>query len=166
MAVIKNVEISWVKCDQENPDMGFDGESPRWSVTIDKPPKSVLDLWKSKGFGGLKKHKDSGEEYIEISRKANPFENGDPKEAPIVVDGHLKALDPNIVGNGSTANIQYSSYEWKFKTRSGVSADLMGIQVTNLVRREGATMEFELIDDEVHDAAEPTADDQESDDPY
>lgn len=146
MAVIKNVQISWVKCDQEHPDMGYDGDSPSWNVTIDNPTPETIKLWEEKGLGGLKKDKETGAPRLVLKRKAVPFSNGDSKDAPVVVDGHLRALDPNTVGNGSTANIQYSTYPWKYRNREGIAADLMAIQVVNLVPREGTAMEFEVIE--------------------
>ena len=164
MAVIKNVSVSWVKCDQEHPDMGYDGDSPAWTVNVDNPPADIIKLWKDKGLGGLKTNKDTGKEYLVLKRKAAPFANGDQKDAPVVVDGHLKPLDPNIVGNGSIANIQYSTYPWKHRQREGIAADLMGIQVINLIAREGTTMEFEMVDQVVDDA--PFDADSDDDDLY
>lgn len=160
MAVIKNVKISWVKCDENNPDMGFDGDSPAWKVNIENPSDALVQMWKDKGLGGLKKTKDTGAPYLVVQRKATKYKNGDSKEAPSVVDGHLKPLDPNIVGNGSIANIQYSTYPWTFKNKEGVAADLMGIQVLNLIMREGVGMEFEMVDDDAVADADPfTAED-------
>lgn len=167
MAVIKNVSISWVKCDQDHPDMGYDGESPSWKLNIDSPSDELVTYWKEHNLGGLKTEKDTKKPYIVIQRKATPFANGDAKEAPSVVDGHLKPLDPNTIGNGSIANVQFSLYDWKFKNRKGVAADLMGIQVVNLVPREGANgaMEFEMIDPEGMDSI-PFTPDQDAKDIY
>lgn len=147
MAIIKNARVAWVKCDPNNPDKGYDGDSPAWTVNVINPSKEVLKIWKDNGLGGLKKHKDTDEPFIVIKRKATPFKNGDLKDAPTVVDGHLHPLDPNMVGNGSIVNLQYSIYEWEFKSKTGKAADLSGLQVINLVVREGSVSEFELIDD-------------------
>jgi len=38
-----------------------------------------------------------------------------------------------LIGNGSEVNVLYSTYEWEFGGKSGVSADLRAIQVTNLI---------------------------------
>lgn len=147
MAIVRNAIINWVKCDQNNPDMGYDGDTPQWTVDIENPTKETKKIWKDEKLGGMKTRKASGQEYLVLKRKATPFKNGDEKEAPTIVDAHLKPLDPNIVGNGSIANVQYSVYSWEHKGRKGRSADLSGIQVINLVTREGSVSEFEIIDD-------------------
>jgi hypothetical protein len=147
MAIIRNARVSWVKCDQNNPDLGFDGDSPAWSIDVEKPSEEIKKIWAANKLGGLKTRKETGDEYLVIKRKAAPFKNGDQKESPTVVDGHLKPLDPNLVGNGSIVNVQYNIYDWEFKGRKGKSADLSGIQVINLVAREGAISEFEMVDD-------------------
>lgn len=147
MAIIRNARVSWVKCDPNHPDPGFDGDSPAWSLDYENPTDEVKAIWKEHNLGGLKQRKDTGEDYILIKRKATPFKNGDVKPSPTVVDGHLKPLDPNLIGNGSIVNIQYSIYPWKFNTKTGESADLSGIQVINLVVREGSVSEFEMVDD-------------------
>ena len=42
-------------------------------------------------------------------------------------------MKDTLIGNGSEVNVLYSTYEWEFGGKSGVSADLRAIQVTNLV---------------------------------
>jgi trans-aconitate methyltransferase len=42
-------------------------------------------------------------------------------------------MSGTLIGNGSEVNVLYTTYEWEFKGRSGVSADLRAVQVTNLV---------------------------------
>ena len=54
-------------------------------------------------------------------------------KAPEVVDAGKRAMSGTLIGNGSEVNVLYSTYDWEFKGRSGTSADLRAVQVTNLV---------------------------------
>ena len=38
-----------------------------------------------------------------------------------------------LIGNGSEVNVLYSTYDWEYAGKSGVSADLRAVQVTNLI---------------------------------
>ena len=53
-----------------------------------------------------------------------------------------------LVGNGSKVNVLYTTYEWKYKGCSGVSADLKKIQVVDLVPYQGdADDAFDVVPD-------------------
>jgi hypothetical protein len=53
-----------------------------------------------------------------------------------------------LVGNGSKVNVLYTTYEWKYKGRSGVSADLKKVQVVDLVPYQGdADDAFDVVPD-------------------
>lgn len=74
-------------------------------------------------------------------------------EYPItVVDGKQKPLSDDVIktiGNGSVANVQVNSYDWKFKQETGVSA---GLQQVMLLKKEdyiGFTSEFDNEEDEL-----------------
>ena len=54
-------------------------------------------------------------------------------KAPEVVDAQKRNMIGTLIGNGSEVNVLYTTYEWEFKGRSGISADLRAVQVTNLV---------------------------------
>lgn len=65
----------------------------------------------------------------------------------------IKAFDVDggeideLVGNGSKAKAVISSYEWKYKNKSGVSPSLAKLVVTDLVEYVGAG--GDISDDEV-----------------
>lgn len=160
MAVLKNVEINWVKLDQDNPDMGFDGESPTWQVTA-TVDKKFFNSWRKQKLPSAKEH-DDGTYTIQFKRKAIVV-NGKMKSAPKCLDASLRPLDQSIVGNGSIANIQYSVYDWDFGKKKGKAADLMGIQVIDLVEYHGGDgSEFEVVSE---DSNELSADDDDDDNP-
>jgi len=71
-------------------------------------------------------------------------------KAPEVKDAQKRTMINTLIGNGSEVNVLYSTYEWEFKGRSGVSADLRAIQVTNLVPYNvdaDADEAFEIVPD-------------------
>ena len=49
------------------------------------------------------------------------------------MDGQKRTMTNTLIGNGSEVNVHYTTYEWEFKGRQGVSADLRAVQVTNLI---------------------------------
>ena len=44
--LLNNVTLSWVKLDKTNPDMGFDKNSPQYSLVATTSVKSDADAWK------------------------------------------------------------------------------------------------------------------------
>ena len=80
-----------------------------------------------------------------IKRKVNG-PNGMIRQAPKLFDVEKKPLD-ELIGNGSKVNVHYTTYEWEFKGRAGVSADLRAIQVTDLIPYNTEADEaFDVVD--------------------
>ena len=66
--------------------------------------------------------------------------------APLILDAQKRTIMNTLIGNGSTVNVLYTTYEWKFKGRAGVSADLKKVQVVDLVPYQGdADDAFDVI---------------------
>ena len=54
----------------------------------------------------------------------------------------------DLVGNGSKVNVLYTTYEWKYAGKEGVSADLKKVQVVELIPYQGdADDAFDVIPD-------------------
>ena len=52
-----------------------------------------------------------------------------------------------LIGNGSEVNVHYTTYEWEFKGRPGVSADLRAVQVVILIPYNTEADEaFDVVD--------------------
>jgi hypothetical protein len=52
-----------------------------------------------------------------------------------------------LIGNGSKVNVHYTTYEWEFKGRAGVSADLRAVQVVELIPYNTEADEaFDVVD--------------------
>ena len=77
--------------------------------------------------------KDGAREYIKFKRNSKSKEGLEVKP-PRVVDGRLQSVT-KLVGNGSTGRVEFFTYKWNNpKTkRSGTSAYLVALQITNLV---------------------------------
>lgn len=81
-----------------------------------------------------------------FKRKQFKADNSENKK-PTVVLADKSPFD-GLVGNGSEVIVQFSTYEWKNKFGTGISADLQGIQIINLVEyRKGDGEEFEDLSD-------------------
>jgi hypothetical protein len=77
----------------------------------------------------IKNKGDERGDFVTIKRKAKRK------------DGSLKRpLQNTLIGNGSTVNVLFKTYEWNHKptNRSGKSADLQAVQVVNLIPYEGS----------------------------
>ena len=49
------------------------------------------------------------------------------------MDADKRLITDTMIGNGSKVNVLYEPFEWNFGGKSGVSADLRAVQVTELV---------------------------------
>lgn len=91
---------------------------------------------------GLTVKKVEGEYVCKFKRKQFKLDGTENKK-PTVVLADKTPFD-GLVGNGSEVIVQFSTYEWKNKFGSGISADLQGIQIIDLVEyRAGDGEEFE-----------------------
>ena len=63
--------------------------------------------------------------------------------APKVVDKYGEPHSPDNIGNESLCNVQGRVRKWDFHNKSGVSFDLVGVQVLELNEySEGGVVEF------------------------
>ena len=87
----------------------------------------------------IKNKGDERGDFVTIKRKAKR-KDGSANKAPDVMDGMKRPLQNTLIGNGSTVNVLFKTYEWNHKptNRSGKSADLQAVQVVNLIPYEGS----------------------------
>ena len=84
---------------------------------------------------GLNVKMDKNDEntfFVNLKRKGVKAD-GNPNAPVKVVDGKLQPVDGHNIGNGSKVNVLYEPFEWNFGGKTGVSADLRAVQVTELV---------------------------------
>lgn len=88
----------------------------------------VADSLKQLGLKGK-----SAENGIIFKFKRNQFRaDGTENNKPAVRDADNQPFT-DLIGNGSEVIVQFSTYEWTNKFGKGISADLQGVQVVNLV---------------------------------
>lgn len=158
MAVLKKVPVKWAAV--QAPNTTFD---PCWSVD------AVLTKEQAKALQaeGLSPKKDKDGDIILKFKRNVDRADGTQNNPPRVIDAS-KAAMTDLIGNGSICNIQYNVYEWKWKSKAGVSAGLMAIQVLDLVPYKGAEDEFEVEEDFGGEADELSdqSDDSDSEDDF
>lgn len=119
---------------------------PVYSIDLIVSPESADAL---KKLGLKTKKTDDG---LVCKFKRNLFrQDGTENNKPAVRDAANNPFN-ELIGNGSEVIVQFSTYEWSNKFGKGVSADLQGVQVLELVPyRAGDGDEFEPVDGDVED---------------
>ena len=112
------------------PNTKFDADGV-W--TIDVGNLDDLNKKKAQKDGLTVKNKgDEKEDFVTIKRKVRN-NKGNLNRQPNVVDANKRLVTETMIGNGSKVNVLYEPFEWNFGGKTGVSADLRAVQVTELV---------------------------------
>ena len=112
------------------PNTKFDADGV-W--TIDVGNLDDLNKKKAQKDGLTVKNKgDEKEDFVTITRKVRNAK-GSLNRQPNVVDANKRLITETMIGNGSKVNVLYEPFEWNFGGKTGVSADLRAVQVTELV---------------------------------
>ena len=127
MSVIKG-NAHWASITSPNTTFDSDGV---WTIDVGNLDEKNKKIAQADGISVKNKNDDRGD-FVTIKRKVRR-KDGNLNKAPEVVDAQKRAMIGTLIGNGSEVNVLYSTYEWEFGGKSGVSADLRAIQVTNLV---------------------------------
>lgn len=127
MSVIKG-NAHWASITSPNTTFDSDGV---WTVDVGNLDEKNKKIAQADGISIKNKGDDRGD-FVTIKRKVRR-KDGNLNKAPEVVDAQKRTMIGTLIGNGSEVNVLYSTYEWEFGGKSGVSADLRAIQVTNLV---------------------------------
>ena len=127
-----------------NPNTTFDSDGV-WSVDICNLDEKSLATVKNDGLI-LKNKGDERGDFVSVKRKVRR-KDGSLNRAPDLVDGQKRTMSHTRIGNGSEVNVHYNTYEWEFKGRQGVSADLRAVQVTKLIPYNTEADEaFDVVD--------------------
>ena len=145
--LLNNVEIMWCKVGS-NAGTKYGSEEKEWSVDCicsdEQSKKWVKDKHATK-----ERTMDDGRKFIKLTKNLIK-RDGNPAQPIKVIDRHGNDVDPLIVGNGSKANVQYTTFEWEMAGRSGVKAILTALQITDLVEYSGhGVTEFDIEEQDV-----------------
>ena len=113
----------------KNPNTTFDPDG-MWTVDVCNLDEANLNIANNDGLIVKNKGDDRGD-FVTIKRKVMR-KDGQRNKQPDLIDGQKKIVDC-MIGNGSTVNVLYSTYDWEYRGRKGTSADLRTVQVLDLV---------------------------------
>ena len=148
--LLKNVSISWVKFDAMNPDQGFDKKSPQYSCTVSTKSKTEAQLWKEASIN-VKPVEENGTVFYKTTLKKKIYLDETGKNStkpPAVVDKQLQPItNTSSIGNGSVGNAQVRLKPYEYNGKTGISVQLLALQVTELKEYAGGeSLAFEAID--------------------
>ena len=138
--LIKDVELNWARL--ATPFQNQFGDSNyEMQIVVSADRKEELEA------AGLSvKELEDGRVSANVKRKAMK-RDGTPNEAPRVVDGQRNAIDARGIGNGSKGNVIVFKFDYTFAGKTGVSASLTAVQVTDLVKYEGgSSVDFDVVE--------------------
>lgn len=145
--IINDVEFHWVKI--AKPATSYDGSYEQWEVQVQVPKKRAKEL---EVYGKIKEQ--PGNKVSINFRKKTLKADGSPAQKVRCVDGSKDDLDPTIIGNGSKGNVLLMLKDYEIKnpktgkvTKSGTSATLIAIQVTDLIVYEKTGGNFTDFDE-------------------
>ena len=125
----------------------------KWCIDVCNLDDSNIEKLKELGLGNKIKHDDDRGYWIPISQKVRSSK-GKEFSPPDVVDAQKRPFTGTI-GNGSLVNVMFNVREWEYAGKSGISADLRGVQVVDLKKYEGGNSDsFSVVGEE-----DPTEDD-------
>lgn len=148
--LLNNVDLSWVKFDQANPDLGFDKKTPQYSCTVKTSNKVDAESWKKAGIN-VKPVEENDTVVYSATLKKKIYLDADGKNStkpPAVVDKQLQPItNTNTIGNGSRGNVQVRLKPYEYNGKKGISVQLLAVQVTDLKEFQGGeSLEFKAID--------------------
>jgi hypothetical protein len=130
--------------------MGFDKASPQYSVVARTSVKAEADAWKTAGIN-VKPSEEAGSIVYSVTLKKKIYTDADGKyatPAPAVVDKQLQPVtNVAAIGNGSRGNVQIKFKPYEYMGKTGISVQLLALQVTEMKEYGGADkLEFAAID--------------------
>ena len=117
-------------CAITNPNTTFDTDGV-WTVDVCNLDAKNIDVLKKDGLIVKNKGDDRGD-FVTIKRKVRR-KDGSKNRQPELMDGQKKLIPNTMVGNCSLVNVLYSTYDWEYRGRKGVGADLRSVQVVDLI---------------------------------
>ena len=147
MPLLKNVEAHWAKLGTK-PEKKYRSTKTQWCINAVCDLK-VAKAWQKKGYATKVRMMEILEVDTPFISLTKPTHNakGEDNKGIKVFDKFGKNIDPDVVGNGSIVNIQYRVYDWEFEGDKGTKAELVAVQVIELVEYVGGDHnEFDFAD--------------------
>ena len=164
-AVIKGT-VFWPFFDRQNP-----MKAGKYTVDLGNLTEGAVKAFKDMGLGHKVKIDEPREGYS-LSDDETKFVSDDPEKRdkpnrntyvqcqsgypPKVFDTSKNPIDPNSVGNGTTANVRVAAYPWTFKGDKGLGAGFNAVQIVDLVAFSGgdslSDFSFEASADDISDS--------------
>jgi len=136
--VVRDVTFNWAKLVDKHSPFG----TLQWDVQVVTDNEATKAQLESSGV--KMKTGENKTWYANIKRKAVKA-NGEEQDPPKVIDLDKEEMAPSKIknmGNGTKGHIKLFSYDWNVGGKSGVSAMLVALQVTDYVAYEGAGEDF------------------------
>lgn len=148
--IVRNVTLNYPHLFRSHAPFGTD----IFDVQIKSDNPDTIAILKDAGVN----MKDQGDGTFAANVKRPVLTRKGEKNQPVqVVDSSKNPFDPDIsIGNGTTANIKLFSYAYDVSGRSGVAAQLVAVQILDLVEYQGS---LDFDDENEGDEAPGGADD-------
>lgn len=130
MAKLYDVELYFAKLGK--PNGKFNKENPTWELQIRTTDKEKKKEWEALGLAVKAVVPDEGDTYFRVNLKKKSIKSdGSPNDPVKLIDGKLRPIDPDTIGNGSIGNIRIFEYEYKHPTKGTTKGfTLMTVQIT------------------------------------
>ena len=148
--ILENVKVQWAKLTEANAGNKYMSEEKEYSIDIILSDEKA-QKWVDSGLSPKLKERD-GVKYIVLRKDLVWKKSGDKKKPPVVVDTYGKPLDV-LIGNNSTVNVQFTVREWEFQGQKGKTAEIVAVQVLDLVEFTGGSdsVEFTFAEEPIAD---------------
>lgn len=128
MPIVSGVAM-WAKLDKP------DAETKKYEITVSQLSKADAERLKKEGHTVRDGKTEENEKLRDYGlfvkfRSKYPVDVLDKDRDPI--------LDVSKIGNGSKVTVQYKPREWEYKFKSGLTFDLTGVRVDELVEYGGS----------------------------
>jgi hypothetical protein len=116
---------------------------PAWQIDVSLDDENLKKV-KADGLSIKNKGDDRGN-FVTIKRKVEGKKG--PNKAPELVDSQRTPMFNTLIGNGSLVNVLYRPYEWEHAGKTGISADLLKVQILDLVPYSNdGDEDFDVVD--------------------
>lgn len=96
---------------------------PCWTIDVEVDDSTAKELIKQ----GLAPRKNTTNTF-RFKRNVENKATGESNRAPKVMD-KTRAPFEQLIGNGSEVKVQYRLYDWEWKKKKGIGADLQAVMV-------------------------------------
>ena len=142
--IIRDLEIHYANLQRPHEPFG----DPIWDMQIRTTDPKTIEQLKEVGVN-MKQHADG---YAHANVKRRVMNRKGEKNTPVVVvDKNKQPIGEDVrIGHGSKGHIKLFSYEWSQMGKSGTSAMLSAVQITDLIEYTGG----DAVDFDVEDASD------------